>query len=509
MQLSEIDIKQKLDQLKSGLFNPDNIELLENLCEASIEINYHEGIVLSKMIYADHIGVMGNTEKSLEILGEAKQMATSFNLEEAIIAIDDAINYNYLIMGNYEAALEYYYKDYYRSLNQGLELSMLLLNIGEIYRIFDDNDKATYYFNEVISTQLTQHNMITYHIALANLCEIQLDTKKINSNTLEKLIKILHFSKAENDLVGIGDTERLIARYYTEINNQQQALKYFELAINSLNKIGEGHYIYIVIIDYSKYLIKIGNLDDSLLILKEYLDYAIKNNRTNFSPKLCELITNIYDDLDDSKNALEYYKLYKQLNSIDNSVKKRNRLKGLHSIETQHKLQEETSKLEHISKIDALTNLRNRYLMVEEIENNMINNGYNTIIEIDLDNFKEINDTYGHATGDALLTKISDRIKEFEQKYDMTAYRYGGDEFILTSKHSKNSLELLGTEILNSISNLLYKTSTNEGLSITCSIGIIQISEYGDYKISELIHYADEAMYESKKLKNTVNIRFY
>jgi len=123
---------------------------------------------------------------------------------------------------------------------------------------------------------------------------------------------------------------------------------------------------------------------------------------------------------------------------------------------------------------------------------------------MDIDNFKMINDTYGHQIGDEMLKRISDVIKATIRKIDMPC-RYGGEEFALIlpetfKKHAKKISERLRKRI----SEIVVKTKDNIEVTPTISIGLSEFPTDGDNK-ENLIKSADDALYFAKKMgKNCV-----
>ncbi len=166
----------------------------------------------------------------------------------------------------------------------------------------------------------------------------------------------------------------------------------------------------------------------------------------------------------------------------------------------QKKLQKQNNALAHQANHDALTNLPNRVLFFDRLEQsikdakrekNMI-----AILFLDLDHFKEINDSLGHAVGDTLLKEVSYRLKSAMREADTIA-RLGGDEFA-TIINSINNIESV-VEIANKILMLFQDAIiVNEHeLYITCSIGIsIYPNDGNDPQI--LLRDADSAMYKAK-----------
>ena len=162
------------------------------------------------------------------------------------------------------------------------------------------------------------------------------------------------------------------------------------------------------------------------------------------------------------------------------------------------------TKAEHLAVHDFLTGLPNRVLMVDRIKQAiLLANRKKTLIAvmmIDMDNFKEVNDTYGHVHGDRLLVEISSRMKESIREYD-TISRYGGDEFLLVSIpeiNDRKDVDIVITRLLNKV-NQPFEINSDVVISPAISIGIALYPQNGK-TAEELMLKADEALYAAKRL---------
>lgn len=166
---------------------------------------------------------------------------------------------------------------------------------------------------------------------------------------------------------------------------------------------------------------------------------------------------------------------------------------------TEHKRIEQ--KLENIAFHDPLTGLANRTLLYEHMENALAHADRNkkqvSVIYIDLDHFKLVNDTLGHQAGDELLIKVAECLKGCTRGEDVIA-RLGGDEFvvILSSESDRKGASNLAERLVMSIINLAL--TENHGNVISASIGISVFPDDGK-DAETLLGHADKAMYSAKK----------
>ena len=164
-------------------------------------------------------------------------------------------------------------------------------------------------------------------------------------------------------------------------------------------------------------------------------------------------------------------------------------------------MKEHEEELEHLAQHDALTSLPNRILLWDRLGQAIAEaqryNAHLAVLYIDLDGFKEVNDTYGHNVGDELLIAVSKRITSLLRKNETIA-RLGGDEFValLTDLKEPYECEPIVKRILQSMNEVIEIHGID--LSISASIGI---SFYPDDSLGaeELILHADKAMYYAKQ----------
>lgn len=160
-------------------------------------------------------------------------------------------------------------------------------------------------------------------------------------------------------------------------------------------------------------------------------------------------------------------------------------------------LMQRTNLLEERASRDFLTKLYNRRkfdsLLQYEIEQvKRYDHGNLSMVILDIDNFKSINDTYGHDVGDEILKEIGAILKKFSRSSDVVS-RWGGEEFALTLSHTGIEAALFVAEKLRAtIERYLF---TNK-LNITCSFGISQFRTTDE--AHDLFKRADEALYEAK-----------
>ena len=164
-------------------------------------------------------------------------------------------------------------------------------------------------------------------------------------------------------------------------------------------------------------------------------------------------------------------------------------------------LKDQKQKINNLAYYDSITGLPNRVMLrgvvSEEIQICDKINGKFALIFMDLDNFKFVNDSYGHMTGDKLLMQVGKRLKNILNE-DIMAFRLGGDEFIILIKaiQGKEEVELYAKVLLESLANPV--SIDGNMFHVTNSSGIVLYPENG-LSFDELLKNSDTAMYKSKE----------
>jgi len=157
--------------------------------------------------------------------------------------------------------------------------------------------------------------------------------------------------------------------------------------------------------------------------------------------------------------------------------------------------------LEHSAHHDALTQLPNRTLLADRLQQAMVQaarRGHHlTVALLDLDGFKEINDTHGHAAGDQLLIAVADRMKRAVREVDTIA-RLGGDEFVVVLTDLTDTQASL--PMLKRLLIAIAQPMQTGGLvlQVSASLGLTFYPQAADVDADQLLRQADQAMYHAK-----------
>ena len=165
-------------------------------------------------------------------------------------------------------------------------------------------------------------------------------------------------------------------------------------------------------------------------------------------------------------------------------------------IKTREKLEAQTERLQSLASTDELTNLLNRremnYRSVLLLEQAMRSKQSVALLIIDIDNFKVVNDTFGHLEGDRVLKELGQRLKHFGRQTDLIS-RYGGEEFLIMLPDTNKADTLLFCQRLH----LLIAEIKVGNRPVTASIGASLSSSKTTF--TDLFTQADNAVYKAKE----------
>jgi len=493
--------------LDNFLLSPDNHVYLTQFRAAIIEavntINHlSEHSALHTDTFTREIAGLLESLSSLEI--EMMSVVKLRRNPEQLFPVFKVLDQQLLPLTNRYLSMVALALDELNSEAPGLQNKLMLIEINEArYGWMKMISAFRSYVSNILSNldseKLVQQEseiLLFHDISVKHITKLEIEAKKRDSGELqlnESLREMRVVSKEWLDLFSVVQEIRASGRWREDINH-------LDTKINPL----------------------LEKIWEHLLALNEVTDSTVDNRLTQFSRNVNQLTIAIsllaalgiivviatFFHLD--KVVLKPLKnltiaLKKQAKgemTKDISAEKFLEIQELiNAFNFMHKqIEQRQSDLKHQALHDGLTGLPNRALLLDRIQQ-VIKESQRTkitpaLIMMDLNRFKEINDTLGHQVGDILLQEVSIRLKNVLRDMDTIA-RLGGDEFaILLHDIDLDDTKIVATKIINSL-NQPFQVETHQ-LLIGASLGIAIFPEHGDSD-SELIRHADIAMYVAKK----------
>ena len=190
----------------------------------------------------------------------------------------------------------------------------------------------------------------------------------------------------------------------------------------------------------------------------------------------------------------------------------KNQLKSdqlIHSISSSIQRASLEKKLHNMAHYDSLTGLASRPILIDQLQQAITSQQKLAVAYLDLDNFKPINDKYGHETGDFVLKTIAQRLQNTLRKEDTLA-RIGGDEFILLLRGAARTIqeyEILLQDVLIEVNDPIKLAEFSCSVQISVSIGVALPSDDG-LTCDDILRRADQTMYQAKR-SGTNRILFF
>ena len=458
---------EKLNNIAESMSAQDALQAYEAALEAlelSETIKYKQGINNALFYIGESLYRQGKIYDAIDSLRK------SLNLSEELE--DDLVKSRALtILGNVHLYLKlfdlaFYYFKMALSTCELLERyesqAMILNNVGEIYRELGDYERALESYGKCLDISEKNNFKRVGMYATANIGVSDYETKNYQA-AIYFLEKSLATAKEIKNQVMEGYSTRYLGLIHMDLGNYDQADNYFRSAMNVFRNSNETSSIARLYKDLAQLQFNHKKFNQAL----ENLNQAIKLMDTLQDDRLTiaiyDLFSRVYDDLGDCTKAYKYSRLsidlrYEKenqekehrLKSIDFQVKTWDALKESENYQRiNKKLQEKTDTLEKVTKelqkinkevkalsdMDGLTRIANR-IKLDDYAQEICAKAFKdkreiTMMIIDIDNFKEYNDFYGHLVGDEALKKLARILEKSVEGKEGLVARFGGDEFVV------------------------------------------------------------------------------
>lgn len=509
------------------------------LCQEAQELaksdslnSYDKALAASLITLAFLESELGNLEKSISYSLEALSLLKDEHSDEWLIGAWFTLGWAYYYSGNYPAALDFGLKALSKAEETGSkEKEAWALDL--VASTYKDPKYAVQLYRKALQLFEELDDIEGKSRVLNNLACTLLELGEYSAalESSQKSLQMAQIAKLKRDESNIIGTIGEILIAMGEYDQAQSHLQNAKLLVEAHGR--DISYLY-VMVDLGEVYLAQNKLDLAQQELLNALEIASQMEMPNEQARCYQSLSIIYEQKGQFDKALEHYKIFHSLKESiagEGVIKQIAAMKMSHQVETAQRdaeiqrLQNENLQielkehkrmhiiLENLATRDSLTNLYNRRyfldLAEQEWQRTLRYRHPISVLMLDLDDFKQINDRFGHAAGDQALIMAAGIIQEVLRKVEI-AGRYGGDEFaVLLPETPAEKSVIVANRILNKIIKQSIQTKAG-AMKVTLSIGAAGFSDDVPDQIktlNKLLHQADEALYRSKGAgKNKVSL---
>jgi diguanylate cyclase (GGDEF)-like protein len=394
-------------------------------------------------------------------------------------------------------------------------LVMIYSNISMEYGNLKDSDKAVLSLKKSISYgEPSDPSLPSLYLNLSILY--------LGANNIKKSKETIEYAENKFKIQDIDSIAFYYKAHKIELDYYLGEKEEFNILKNDLlGKIESISLVTDTLIPYEtlcRVFLKIGEYKEMEKILKKICDYSEQNPQKDilyFIYSIKEDYALVKGDYQGAYNNLKNEKLIYEnklkVLSSDAQLSIGYQMNLNHLMKENKDSRARNKKLQSISVTDSLTKLLNRHAFNEALATHnqkLSSYTYFGCALMDIDGFKTINDTYGHLSGDEVLTKIGLILLEYSSS-EVVFYRYGGDEFVAMFKNmDKQKIMNLLSQICDEINQKNFKSILNGAyFGITCSIGVFNSSVPLD-SVEEYLNAADGILYKAKSIEGKGQILY-
>ena len=513
---------QNTDLPQAIYYTQEAVRLLK---QPDYENSPHPRELAESVVHLGKLEVLnGNYAQAIKLIFEAIPFLENFEDQKLYARGLNIIAAGNSFLSNHYESMKYYLKSLriFKQLGDKQWEAGVLNNIALQHRDLENYEWALEYLHKSLESFKNLADME----GLGNIYETLCRTYFYNNQPDEALKygeKSLALYQEINILHGEAEALTSLGNVHAALKHYDQAQTHYQKALEITQKIGHRQ-------GEAETLLRIGHLQTltgQADIALQTLFKALKISETLDLKKTIyesyEYISKAYKKQLDFEKALNYFEKFFKLYREVFDTNENNRVEALaimHQLETvqkdaeiyrlknvalQNEIQERKkiqARLQKLAITDPLTGLYNRRyifkLANEEFQHSKLDQQEFAAILIDIDNFKKINDRYGHSAGDEVLIRLAECMRDALRKQDTLA-RYGGEEFVaLLPQTSAVEAKLVAERLRKMISELtiLYK---GQEIHTNVSVGIAQFNTLQINNIENIFNRADLTMYAAKQ----------
>ncbi|MBZ9749815.1 EAL domain-containing protein [Deinococcus sp. HMF7604] len=482
---------------------------------------YPAGAARAQMLMGYAWMLRGEFRQAITTFEDSIDQATRLHLPALAARSLNGLAVTHARMGHYGQAAEYHFRalQIVQMSEDSVGQARSLNNIGNLYMDLREHDQALKYHSEALL--LASRAQVP---ALVSVISINMAIDYHDLGRFEEALALNHTSLAQARQAGFRHHECLIltnmAANCFQLGDLDAALSYAQDSIGLSEELGERENLSEALTTRGQILMRLGQLPEAEHSVRQALEaaQALKKRRVAALSELSKVL----EAQGAFEAALGYAREYEQeVGELNADIQRhktqvlsaqlkverfeyqatQEQLRADELAQANAALQQAQARLAYQAQHDPLTGLLNRTAFEAALHDALSSQKPVGVLFIDLDHFKQVNDTLGHPVGDALLVQVAQRLVSCIREEDLVA-RQGGDEFtVLLSLHTYDEAELVATRILDTLSLPLYLAGRQ--LILTASIGLALAPQDGT-DVTTLQKNADLAMYLAKKERGNV-----
>lgn len=463
-------------------------------------------------------------DKALESALQAHHIYEEIGLESGAARSLNAIGMANIQLGTYANALEHLLQ----ALNSADKLddprlkAQVLNNLGLLYLRMDDHEKALEYLGESHTIVSGVKAIETDASLLENISQVHMHLGDYEQ-ALSFGQQCVQQYQAEQDRYGEAKATSMTGKIYLAMGLTDNALQNYENSLQictSLNYApGKSQANYLI----GELAFRQSNPEKAEHHLIQALSQAKSGGQEKQVYEIHRLLSQVYQALGNYQEALRHYMAFHEtkdavfnediatkIKSLEiihrlGETQKDREIYRLENVELVQEIEERTriqAELERLITMDPLTGLFNRRHFFELTQREMERcRRYHrpvSIIMVDIDEFKKVNDAYGHLVGDRVLVEAARRIQKALRRVDQ-ACRYGGEEFAILLPETNQIQAGMVAERLRQTIGKQPAIASDLNITITVSVGVASYEKEGTLSVDTLLDQADQAMYLAKQ----------
>lgn len=433
---------------------------------------------------------------------KAIELASQLGDQKLIASIDNVLGSIYWRLSDYPSSLRHYL--------HGLELVQsdpdpeleifLLQGLGILHYEMREYEEALKYFKRSIESVITD-DVVGQAMGINNIAYTLHDMKDYQQALVYSL-KAVEMFNTESYSVGKIEALHTLGSIYIGLEDIERAFHYFEESLQLAERHENRLLTISALLGICQVHQKRGEFEVAEKKLLRALQISYEIHSISSQCNVSEQLAGLYQQTGNYQAALEHYQTFHAVYVQLVNKESERRLHSTQVLLEVEAIQKQANLYRALAATDALTGLLSRREFFE-LGTNVMNQARKrhapiSLLMIDLDNFKSVNDQHGHTVGDEVLTILAKRLKDTLRQDDL-AGRYGGDEFVILMPD-------IGLPECHRIARRCHKALVKTPIQVksltiwmNVSIGLAALGTNKNLPLEDLIEQADNALLAAKK----------